>query len=138
MLGPFCTNCGQRVPLGDRFCPQCGMRRLPPVTAAPQGRRYWGLLWQVDPMNPPPVRDVRYTMIVAGIALLILGVLVLGVGALVGAALSVAGPSCPASGCAGLDVGSWFTWFGLPLLGVGVLLFVVGLWWGLKVPATTR
>lgn len=95
-------------------------------------------MFQVDPMNPPPLRDIRWSMIVTGIALAIVGVIFLSLGALVAGALSAAGAGCLGSSCTGPDVGGWFTWFDLPFLALGVVLFLVGLWWGLKVPATAR
>lgn len=122
--------------MGDRFCPQCGLRLAPPPSAIPQGWRYTALRFQIDPMNPPPLRDVRYTMIVAGIALTVLAVLLLVVASIVTGATSAA--PCSGASCSRPDIGSWFTWAALPMLAVGAILFGVGLWWGLRAPAIAR
>lgn len=89
------------------------------------GPPYWWRL-QIDPMSPMPGRDVRYVMIVTGIALTILGLLLLAVSAIITDAISAA------AGPLVVDPGPWFSWIALPFLGVGIALLVVGVWWGLR------
>ena len=68
-------------------------------------------------------------MITVGIAMLVLGVLLLSVAAIVGGALSLSAPSCGSSPCETPDIAGWFTWAGVPFLTLGVALLGLGLWW---------
>ena len=117
------------MPPGARFCPQCGGRYRPTPAQAPLGPRYSGLRFQVDPIYPPPRRDIRWVLIVLGISFLVVGILFLAVAALVSGAVSA---GCGSPTCSNVDPGPWFDWVGLPFLGLGVAFLVTGLWWALR------
>ena len=80
-------------------------------------------------MNPPPRRDVRWIMIVLGICLVILAILLLSVGAIVSSAVS---GGCGSSSCSTIDPGLWFDWLGLPILALGSVLLIGGIWWAIR------
>lgn len=70
-------------------------------------------------------------MIVLGIALTLVGILLLSVSAIVSGAVAAGQAGCTTS-CSAVDPGAWLGWLGLPLLAFGLVLFLVGLWWGLR------
>lgn len=90
--------------------------------------RYWPIRFQIDPMDPMPRRDSRWMAIVGGATLLIVGILLLGVSAVLASALSLGGAGCSGTGCGAADPALWFEWASLPLLGAGALLVAFGLW----------
>ncbi len=96
------------------------------------GPRYTPLRFQVDPMMPPPRRDLRWVMIVLGIAFVIVGLLLLVVGAIVTSAVSLGSSGCSPSPCPLADPGTWLEWIGLPFLALGILLAGTGFWWALR------
>jgi hypothetical protein len=102
------------------------------------GRPYWGWRFQIDPMSPAPRRDVRYVMIVTGIAMTILALLLLAVSAIISDAISLGTGSCATPPCSAVDPGPWFAWIALPFLLLGVALLVVGVWWGIRPTAAAR
>jgi len=126
--GP-CRFCGSTNRPGSRFCSRCGGRYLAPRPQAPLGPRYTSLRLQVDPLEPAPQRDIRWILIVLGIAFVVVGVLLLAVASIVSDAVSA---GCSSSPCASLDPGPWFDWMGLPFLGLGIVLLAVGLWWAFR------
>ena len=123
-----CRFCGVVNAAGSRYCRRCG-RALPGPIGVPLGGRFTALRFQVDPVWPPPRRDIRYVLIVLGVGLVIAGSLMLGISAVVAGALSVgcAGPVCGSAGPSG-----WLEWLGIPMLVVGVVLAGLGLWWALR------
>jgi hypothetical protein len=88
----------------------------------PWGPRYPGLRLQIDPLDPPPRRDVRWILITLGAAFLIIGGFLLAVGALVEGVVPRGGP----------DPGLWLAWSGAPFLVLGSIFFGVGLVWALR------
>jgi hypothetical protein len=86
------------------------------------GPRYTGLRFQIDPLVPPPRRDVRWILITLGAAFLVVGGFLLGAGALVESVVPRAAP----------DPGLWLAWFGAPFLLLGGVFFGVGLIWAIR------
>lgn len=129
-LGP-CSRCGTRNPPGSRFCSHCG-RPLAADAGAPTGPGLLSAWWPVDPSASLPGRDIRYVLIVLGIALVLVGILLLVAGAVISSALAAGASGCVGSGCASVDPGVWFEWFGLPLLVLGIGLVAAGILWALR------
>jgi hypothetical protein len=127
-----CRACGFTNPLINRYCGQCGRPLPSPAPPAPLGPSYTPLRLQIDPLSPPPRRDVRWVLIVLGIAFVIVGVLFFVVGALVSSVLAGGAGGCGPGSCPGVDPGPWFIGIGLPFLVLGVALLSLGLWWALR------
>jgi len=99
-----CPYCSEVNPGAAAFCNQCGHRlsvRTPPLSL----RRYTPLRFQVDPSEPPPVRDPRWVLLVLGISLAIVGGFLLIVDAILGPVIPDAsgfcGPAPNGAACGG-------------------------------------
>jgi hypothetical protein len=130
-LGP-CARCGAPVPASGRYCVQCGTPYSgPPV---PLGSPDGGWRLQVDSLASAPRRDIRYSLIVLGVSLLVVGLLFVSIAAVVEGALSLGGAGCGRPACAASDPSTWVLLLGLPFLGLGAALLVLGLWWTFRAP----
>ena len=129
--GP-CPSCGSPNRPGSRFCARCGAHYPPPRRPAPLGPRYWPLRIQVDPLDQMPRRDIRWVLIVLGIAFIILAILLLVVSSIVSSVVPSSSTGCSAPPCPNVDPGVWFDWIGLPFLALGIVLLGVGLWWAVR------
>ena len=79
-----------------------------------------------------PRRDVRWILIVSGVALTILGVLLLVVGAIVSSAVAAGSRGCSGPACTNVDPGVWLEWTGAPFLALGLGLLLLGVWWAIR------
>jgi hypothetical protein len=124
-----CPYCGQGNPPTSRFCGACGR----PLAAEPTAHesdpwvigRYSGWRFQVDPSDPPPVRDARWLLVILGVGLAVAGLLLLVLDSLVTGALSLASGGCSGA-CAGPFVYLFF-YPGIALLGAGFVLAGIAL-----------
>lgn len=98
----------------------------------PIGPRYAPVWFQVDPVSPTPRRDLRWVLIVLGIAFLLVAILLLAVGAIVSSVVPATPVGCSGSSCPTADPGLWFDWLGTPFLVLGIVLLALGLWWALR------
>lgn len=129
MTGTECDSCGTSNAPGSHFCRECGLPLTGSTTTFLRPSRYSALRWQIDPMDPPPRRDPRWTMFVLGGALLIVGVMLAGVATIVGSALSTGGAACdPAGSCTAGSPAPWFAWASVPFLVGGAALVAYALW----------
>jgi hypothetical protein len=84
---------------------------------------------QVDPTDPPPVRDARWVALVLGACCVVVGVILLIVNAVVDAGTSFGGAGCGAppgaSPCASELVEYLFLIPGVALLGIGAVVVAV-------------
>jgi hypothetical protein len=119
---PYCAavNAGAAA-----FCNQCGHRlsiRTPPLSLG----RYTPLRFQVDPSEPPPVRDPRWVLLVLGVTLAIVGGFLLVVDSILSMLIPAASGSCEAApngaACGGVVFEYVFLMPGLVLLIGGAVL----------------
>ena len=132
MGGAPCRFCGSVNAPRSRFCSQCGSRYPERPVSAPIGPGFPPVWFQEDPVSPTPRRDVRWTLIVLGIAFLIVAILLLAIGAIVSSVVPAGSASCGAPPCSSVDPGLWFDWLGTPFLVLGIVLLALGLWWALR------
>ena len=126
MATRICPACGTPIPGGSTFCERCGSR-IPAVRPERIVGRYTALRFQVDPIEPPPERDIRWPILVLGVCSLVVSGVLLTVYALVNGATAGSELSCgsgSASPCASAVVEYVFLVPGLALLAVGVVAVV--------------
>jgi hypothetical protein len=127
-MNRLCPWCGSANPEGSLYCGRCGGRipgpREPPRTLG----QYSPLRLQVDPGLEPPPRDVRWVLIMIGVAAVFLAAMFLIVGSLLTQVTSTPNGGCSQGSvpCAGLNVGPGFTWAGVVLLVAGAAAIVYG------------
>jgi hypothetical protein len=127
MATGLCQACGTLNPARSTYCGACGSRFPAELPARTIGR-YTGLRFQIDPLRPPPTRDVRWVGFVLGLCSAIVGGFLLVVDVIVTAATSGGGGAC-ASGASNASCGAplfqyAFLFPGLALLAIGVILAV--------------
>jgi hypothetical protein len=118
-----CPACASPNPVGSAYCGTCGApistdrRRSFPVG------RFSAFRFQVDPTDPPPIRDLRWLALVLGICSILVSVFLLAVYAIVGAAESGPG-GCGTSSCGAGLFQALFLVPGLVLLAVGAIAVI--------------
>lgn len=129
MTGTECDSCGTSNAAGSHFCRECGLPLTGDTSPFFRAPRYTALRWQIDPMDPPPRRDRRWTLFALGGALLVVGLMLLLVALIVTTALSAAGSACgPGTPCATNSPGPWFAWASVPFLTGGAAAVVYAAW----------
>lgn len=126
MSGTECDSCGTSNAPGSRFCRECGIPLTGNARPIFPAGRYTALRWQIDPMDPPPRRDARWTAMVLGASLLVVGALLLAVSAIVASAVAASSGAC--AGCGAGAPAVWLTWASAPFLAIGGGLLALGVW----------
>jgi uncharacterized membrane protein len=98
--------------------------------------RYSGVLFQIDPIDPPPQRGIRWPSMVTGFCLIVVAAFLLVVYTVVGAATSGSGFACSpgSSPCISTVIEYVFLVPGLLLLVVGAVVVVLSLRYLARVP----